>query len=82
MTHVQIRSPHPEYGTGAIQVLLNGVDISFDVAAEDLTIHPPSFEDGDILPTVSLKIVCDDLDLDLPESVLNAIAVAKAGDPS
>ena len=31
MAHIQIRSPHPEEGAGAIQCIINGVDYSFEL---------------------------------------------------
>lgn len=66
MAHVQIRSPHPTEGTGTIQVLVNGVDLSWDLLAAPLVIES-GFPD---VPTVLLTVACDALDIDIPESAV------------
>ena len=73
MAHVQIKAPHPELG-GKAQLILNGVDISFDLMVSPFVIDFGDPSEGR-KPSVVVGIACDSLDIDVPAAVLDALAV-------
>lgn len=74
MAHVQIRTGSATENGAPVQVLVDGVDLTWHIAAEGFEIHGlnnAAFEK----PVVKMQVVCDSLDVDLPESVLKALAM-------
>jgi hypothetical protein len=66
MAHVQIKQN--EERPMAYEVIVDGVDLSPHVLRRGLSIEIPT--DPDKAPTVTLVIVADDLDVDLPYSLI------------
>lgn len=67
MAHVQITA-----GPGETKLLVDGVDITESVLAEGFGIDFSKVPAGPVV--VSMKLRTDRLDLDLPDSIIDALA--------
>lgn len=71
MAHIQIAYGTPADGHPAARVLVDGVDITDAVLADGFGVE---FEHDTRRAVVSMKLRADRLDLELPDSIIDALA--------
>lgn len=77
MAHVQVRAPHPDGGVA--QIIIDGEDMSAYFLAEPFDISIGDTPSG-VLPSVTLALAVDDLEIDLPGPIANVVAVSSEGE--
>lgn len=78
MPHVQLRTGRACTNGGAAQLIVDDVDITMAVLADGFSLDIG--EPGLTPATITMSIQVDDLDLDLPDAVINSLAVTKDGE--